>query len=72
MRELRPAKAKGCQSIYLARKIRDLTSWIDRRNGRKEGSSKREVGTYDESANEVLDSVTAEIEVGICVGELGE
>jgi hypothetical protein len=49
-----------------------LTSWIDRRNGRKEGSSKREVGTYDESANEVLDPVTAEIEVGICVGELGE
>jgi hypothetical protein len=62
-------ESKGCQSICLARRIRSLTSWIDRREKRRE-----EVGdeTYNESANEILDPVTAEIEVGIRVGELGK
>jgi hypothetical protein len=28
--------------------------------------------TYDQSAHEILDAIGAEVEVGICVGELGE
>jgi hypothetical protein len=48
--------------------MRNLTSWIDRREEKEEEGNE----TYDESANEILDPVTAEIEVRIRVGELSE
>lgn len=54
-------KSKGCQLICLAPRARDLTSWIDRRE--EEEEEWRGEDTYNESTDEILNPVTAEVEI---------
>jgi hypothetical protein len=54
--------------VYLADK--GVIDVIDRR---EEGRNTRGRGwTYDQGAHEILDTVAAEVEVWICVGELSQ
>lgn len=53
-------------SVYLCNSDKGVVDVIDRRGQ----SCKTGSWTYDQGAHEILDTVAAEIEVWVCVGEL--
>lgn len=63
---------KECVLVDLYVAGKGAVDVIDRQERRGPELVSWEEGTYDKSADEVLDAVSTEVEVGVCVGELGE
>jgi hypothetical protein len=55
-------------SVDLCTSGKEAVDVIDR----QEKSREIEGRTYDQSAHKILDAIGAEVEVGVCIGELGK